>query len=208
MLNLTNLRESLCGVISDIHGKGWAPGTGGNFSVVLQPQPLTLLMSPSGVDKGQVRASDLIEVNAQGEVIAGAGKASAETQLHLAIVQTTGAGAVLHGHSVFNTLLSRHFEAQGKLAIAGYEMLKGLNGMTTHAATVDLPIFSNHQDMVYLAQQVMPQLASAPYGFLLAGHGLYAWGSTLFEARRHLEIWEFLLEVTYRELTLNPLKSV
>ncbi|NJN03468.1 MAG: methylthioribulose 1-phosphate dehydratase [Leptolyngbyaceae cyanobacterium SL_1_1] len=203
MPNSTDLRESLCAVIHDIHAKGWAPGTGGNFSLVQQSQPPNLLMSPSGVDKGQVRSHDLIEIDAQGKVIAGTGKASAETGLHLAIVQATGAGAVLHTHSVFNTLLSRYFEAQGKIAIAGYEMLKGLRGVTTHDTTVELPVFSNHQDITDLAQQISPHLPSAPHGFLLAGHGLYAWGSTLFEAKRHLEVWEFLLEITYRALALS-----
>ena len=203
MLNSTDLRESLAWVIGDIHAKGWAAGTGGNFSAVLERQPLRLLMSPSGVDKGLVRSQDLIEISEQGQVLAGTGKASAETLLHLAIVQATGAGAVLHAHSVFNTLLSRHFEAEGKIAIAGYEMLKGLSGITTHTASVALPIFANHQDMAYLSQQIQPLLTTAPYGFLLAGHGLYAWGETLFEARRHLETWEFLLEITYREIALG-----
>jgi methylthioribulose-1-phosphate dehydratase len=33
---------------------------------------------------------------------------------------------------------------------------------------------------------------------LLRGHGLYTWGSDLAEAKRHVEILEFLLEVVGR----------
>ncbi len=138
-------------------------------------------------------------------MIQGKGRASAETLLHLAIVETTGAGAVLHTHSVFNTLLSEHFLDQGKLVLSGYEMLKGLEGVQTHEAVVRIPILPNSQDMQSFSQTVRLLLSatSLTYGFLVAGHGLYTWGDTLFQARRHLEILEFLFELTYRKLTLQ-----
>lgn len=193
-------REALAWVIQDIHAKGWATGTGGNFSAVLESDPLVLLMAPSGVDKGLVEPADLITVNAAGQVIAGTGTASAETLLHLAIVQATGAKAVLHTHTVFNTLLSQWDLSQGAVTIRGYEMLKGLEGIKTHESSVKIPVLPNHQDMAYVSAQVQPLLAaeSPPYGILLAGHGLYTWGDSLFQARRHLEILEFLFEVEYR----------
>jgi methylthioribulose-1-phosphate dehydratase len=204
MLNSTNPREALSWVIADIHRKGWATGTGGNFSLVLQSDPLVLLMAPSGVDKGLVKPEDLIEVNSESQVIAGAGKASAETFLHLAIASHMGAGAVLHTHSVFNTLLSEYYLDEGEIKLAGHEMLKGLAGNTSHEVEVSLPILPNSQDMQAMAVKVknLPVKPNQAPGILLAGHGLYAWGSSLFEARRHLETLEFLLELTYRRLVL------
>ena len=99
--------------------------------MVLQHQPLQLLMAPSGVDKGQVPADQLIVVDEQGKVVTGKGKASAETALHLRIVKATQAGAVLHTHSVPGTVLSRHYENSGGIALEGWEMLKGLVGINT-----------------------------------------------------------------------------
>ena len=99
--------EAFCQVIRALHQRGWCEGTGGNFSMVLSTSPLSLLMAPSGVDKGLLRAADLLVVDAEGHVREGLGKASAETLLHLAIVETTQAGAVLHTHSQSATLLSR-----------------------------------------------------------------------------------------------------
>ena len=84
-------------------------------------------------------------------------------------------------------------------------MLKGLEGITTHDTAVDIPVFRNNQDMVELSAQIKEALitpdgsqpkTSLPHGFLLSGHGLYTWGQTLAEARRHIEIFEFLFEVT------------
>jgi methylthioribulose-1-phosphate dehydratase len=204
MLDSSDLRQALVTTIQVIHAQGWATGTGGNFSVVERRQPLQLLMAPSGVDKGLIQPADLIRVNAQGQVLEGKGRASAETLLHLTIIEATGAGSVLHTHSIFNTLLSLHYLPQGELRLSGWEMLKGLEGIQTHDTTVAIPILPNTQDMAALSQTVRPLLEQRPYGLFLAGHGLYTWGDTLFQVRRHLEILEFLCELHYRQLTLLP----
>ncbi|MGQ9866475.1 MAG: methylthioribulose 1-phosphate dehydratase [Pseudanabaenaceae cyanobacterium] len=190
------VRQTLATAIAALYGQGYALGTGGNFSAVASREPLRLWMAPSGVDKGSITAESLILVE---EGQSTKGKVSAEEPLHRAIVMATGAGAVLHTHSVLGTVLSRAHAATGYLRFEGYEMLKGLAGVTTHNTTVDLPIWPNSQDMVALAATVTPHLPQAPWGFLLAGHGLYAWGATVFEARRHVEVWEFLLSVQYHQ---------
>ena len=104
---LQDQARRLCRTMAAIHRRGWCDGTGGNFSVVIRRPPhLELLMAPSGVDKGQVKPSELIVVADSGRVLSGTGKASAETRLHQTIVHSTGAGAVLHTHSQAATLLS------------------------------------------------------------------------------------------------------
>ncbi len=182
-----------------LHRRGWCDGTGGNFSVVLEQEPLRLLMAPSGVDKGSVQAQDLIEVNRNGDVIRGVGRASAETLLHLRIIDCCGAGAVLHTHSLSATLLSRTELQRGSVCLEGWEMLKGLKGVTTHDTNVNVPIIDNNQDLQKLSESAAMRLSEAPYGLLVAGHGLYAWGNDLSEARRHTEILEFLLELSWRQ---------
>ena len=196
-------RECLTEVMQSIHQRGWCDGTGGNFSVVLQHQPLQLLMAPSGVDKGQVPANQLIVVDGQGKVLTGKGKASAETALHLRIVEANNAGAVLHTHSVPGTVLSLHFERKGVIVLGGWEMLKGLDGINTHATSINIPVISNSQSMQELGDAIAPCLRSAPCGFLVAGHGLYAWGKDLEASKRHLEILEFLLNVKLTQMQIG-----
>lgn len=205
-------RELACDLratMAAIHRRGWCDGTGGNFSCVLDHAPLQLLMAPSGVDKGSVRAEDLIVVDGVGTVVRGKGRASAETLLHLAIVMETGAGAVLHTHSQAGTLLSHHHGPAsgglGTLGLEDLEMLKGLEGITSHATTVEVPVLANDQDLQRLSDTARPHLARAPHGLLIAGHGLYVWGKDLAMARRHLEIHEFLLEQHWRRLLLAAL---
>lgn len=205
------LAEQLSRTMAAIHRRGWCDGTGGNFSCVLQREPLRLLMAPSGVDKGAVQPEALIVVDGGGAVVRGRGRASAETELHLALVTTCGAGAVLHTHSQAGTLLSQHYAprgvAVGQLELRDLEMLKGLEGIGSHESCVALPVLANDQDLPRLRAKAEPHLAAAPYGLLIAGHGLYAWGRDLATARRHLEILEFLLEQHWRQLLLQALRA-
>ena len=179
--------------------RGWVLGTSGNFSAVLDREPLRLAITRSGTHKGELTPADILEY-AGGRVVRGDGSASAETALHVEIVAARGAGSVLHTHSIWSTLLSHRYAEDGGLAISGYEMLKGLSGVTTHDHREWLPILENDQDMTRLAEVVRQVLADHPacHGFLLRRHGLYTWGSTPTEAARHVEILEFLLESVAR----------
>lgn len=191
--------NALISTMQALHRRGWCDGTGGNFSVVVDREPLQLLMAPSGVDKGAVTSGDLIVVNGEGKVMKGNGRASAETLMHLRIVEQCGAGAVLHTHSINATWLSRRFLDQGSLVLEGWEMLKGLQGINTHATSIELPIINNDQNLETLSETAGQRLEQAPHGLLVSGHGLYAWGADLQQARRHTEIHEFLLELAWRQ---------
>ena len=170
---------------------------------MVQKDPVLLLMAPSGVDKGSLQPEQLLVVNEFQEVLDGAGKASAETQLHMAIIHKTGAGAVLHTHSVTGTVLSRRYAKEGQIRLEGLEMLKGLNGIHSHNAHVDLPVVCNNQNMDVLAEDFHQQIQHLPQGILVEGHGLYAWGDNLQQAERHVEIIEFLLDVQLQEQQLQ-----
>ena len=181
--------------------RGWVLGTSGNFSAVITHDPLRLAITASGAWKGDLTAAEILEMDADGNAAqAGSPRPSAEARLHLEIVRVRGAGAVLHTHSLWSTLLSDRHAAAGGLAIEGYEMLKGLEGVATHEHREWIPILENDQDMVRLAGRVRDTLDRHPgcHALLLRRHGLYTWGETLSQAVRHVEIVEFLLEASGR----------
>ena len=184
----------------DLHARGWVLGTSGNFSAVLSREPLRLAITPRGADKGRLDPAQVLEVDGAGAAVGGAGRPSDETRLHLAVVAARGAGAVLHTHSVWATLLSEAHAGDGGLFIEGYEMLKGLEGVKTHEHEEWIPILDNDQDMSRLAGPLQDALSRNPrcHAFLLRRHGMYTWGDSLAQAVRHVEIVEFLLEVVAR----------
>jgi len=199
--SLASAAAELTAIGRRFYSRGWVMGTSGNFSAVVSRQPLRLAITPSAAHKGTLDPAAFLEIDEAGRVLAGAGgQPSAETLLHLEIVAARGAGAVLHTHSVWSTILSDLHASGGTLAISGYEMLKGLNGVRTHEHRELIPIVENDQDMRGLAGEVRKVLGAHPdaHAVLLRRHGLYTWGRTLAEAERHIEILEFLFETVGR----------
>jgi len=199
--------EYLVSLSRDFHRRGWALGTSGNFSTVVEREPLCVAITASSLDKGQLTPNQILEVDGDGRMLnAGPGKPSAETLLHIAIAKSRGAGAVLHTHSVWSTVLSDYHAGRGGFFIEGYEMLKGLDGVVTHEHREWLPILENSQDMEALAAETKQMLEQNPqvHGFLIRRHGMYTWGKDLAEAARHVEILEFLLESVGRRQMMEP----
>jgi methylthioribulose-1-phosphate dehydratase len=173
--------------------RGWTPATAGNLSQRLDADRAVVTLS--GRDKGRLTERDVLLIDLHGRVIEGEGRPSAETPLHLRRYRADPAvGAVLHTHSPAQTVAHRVL-GEGDIVLAGYELLKAFSGVATHDTEVRLPVFANSQDMEALGDLVERRLADGGryYGYLIAGHGIYAWGRDLAEALRHLEAFDFLL---------------
>lgn len=186
------LAEDLTGRVRRAAARGWCPATGGNFSARVDND--SCLISASGADKHELSLDDLIHMQLDGEPFS-PGKPSAETELHLALYRLNpDIGAVYHGHSVANTVLSRLGDTA--LIVEGYEMQKATRDVQSHETRLAVPMFDNNQDMKALAAEVERRAdeLEGVYAFLVRGHGIYVWGGDPAEAWRHLEGWEFLLE--------------
>ncbi|MGE0757915.1 MAG: methylthioribulose 1-phosphate dehydratase [Pirellulaceae bacterium] len=202
-LNLSSHVDALRETGAMFWKRGWSLGTSSNYSVVLHRSPLELLITASGKDKGRLESGDFVRVDEGGQPkFAGQPKSSAETLLHAVVAQERDVGAILHTHSVWGTVLSDAYFAERGFEIAGFEMLKGLAGITTHDTGIWVEIFDNTQDIPALAKQVRARLRDAErplqHGYLIRRHGLYTWGRDLAEARRQVEIFEFLFECVGR----------
>ncbi len=199
--------DKLSKVIRKFNDNHWCQGTGGNFSHLLSHDPFRLAISKSGFHKDETSPSSFLIINEEQMILEGEGKSSAETSLHLAVIKSSGAKCVLHTHTVWNNIISDLYGEDGGLFITGYEMLKGLAGITDHEHGEWVPIYENTQDIDSLAVDVTSDLASAPerHGFLLRNHGLYTWGNSLSEAKRHVEIFEFLFEVMCRRMQMGAI---
>lgn len=199
----------LSAAVRSLAARGWTPATSSNFSVRIGADRIAITVS--GRDKSQLCADDLMVVDLDGTAIGSQLASSAETLLHTRLYRRDpGIGCVLHTHSHAQTVASRLYGPEGRMRIAGYELLKAFRGNATHELAVDVPVLPNSQDMTVLADQVDAHLdatgdgGSPLYGYLIDGHGLYAWGRDLAEAMRHLEAFEFLLDC---ELDLRRLRQ-
>ena len=181
---------------------GWTPATSSNFSRRLDDRHAAITVS--GLDKGRLTEAGIMVVDFHGNAIGSQHRPSAETLLHVQLYKRfPEIGCVLHTHSLVQTVASRLYAGVGHVHLEGYELLKALAGNTTHETQVDIPVLPNAQDMHTLAAQVDALLdRQCMWGYLIDGHGLYAWGRDMVEARRHLDAFEFLLncELEFRKL--------
>ena len=172
---------------------GWVPATAGNFSVRLEARRLAVTVS--GRHKGFLTPDDIMAVDLDGVAEEPGKRGSAETLLHCGIYRRfPQAGAVLHAHSVPNTVLSR--EADNRLVLAGYELLKAFPGLPTHDAEVAVPVVDNDQDIPRMArglERLWDGMAAVPPGYLIRGHGCYVWAADMPGALTRLEALEFML---------------
>lgn len=201
-MNKNQLITQLRGTAQWLYQKGWCPATGGNFSARLSDS--TFLITASGRDKGQLQETDFLVCNLQSQVLGSDQKPSAETPVHCYLYAKHNAGAVLHTHSVNATVFSQLIK-KNAWPICGYEMQKSIQGFHSHEQTLLLPNFANNQDIDALVSVIdlYQQNQPLPFGFLVEGHGIYAWGDDLFSARRHLEGLEFLIACELQRLQFN-----
>jgi methylthioribulose-1-phosphate dehydratase len=175
---------------------GWMRGTSGNLSQVLSRDPLRLAVTASGVDKGEMRPDDVVVVDADGQAVpgngAGATRPSAEAALHARVASVTGAGAVVHVHTVAAVAAGRRWP--GGVELEGVEMLKGI-GVAAEGERVTVPVIANSQDMRVLGDRLERARHPRVPAVIIADHGLYAWGADPQQARHHTEIVEWLLEL-------------
>ena len=197
------LAQLLIDNIRELAQAGWTPATSSNFSHRLDDRHAAITVS--GRDKGRLVEDDIMVVDMDGQAVGRPLRPSAETLLHTRLYRRfPDVGCVLHTHSPVQTIASRLYGGDGHVRLEGYELLKALHGNSTHETAVDLPVFANTQDMNVLSDQVDALLdQQSMWGYLIDGHGLYAWGRDMAEARRHLEAFEFLLHC---ELELRKLR--
>lgn len=189
---MTRLSEAAAALVAAgqrMDGRGWVAGSAGNLSARLDEE--TVAITRSGVHKGRLNAADIIEVSLDGAAREQGQKPSAETLLHCQLYRLfPPVGAVLHGHSVAATVLSM---GAAEIVFSGYEMVKAF-GYATHDVDVALPVYENDQDIGRLATEIEPfLLANPPIGYVIRGHGVYAWGTSVEHAYWRLEVLEFLL---------------
>lgn len=181
--------------------RGWFPGTSGNLSIRVgdyNPDEFQFAITASGKDKTIHTPEDYLFVDQDGKPCETTRlKPSAETLIHCEIYKLTGAGAIFHVHTVFNSVISEYFWDRKSVPVDGVELIKGFN-IWDEEAHIEIPIVSNFAHIPSIVPEISERIVKNIPGIVLRKHGIYAWGANAFEAKRHLEAFEFIFEYVYR----------
>lgn len=202
---MESMKQHMAETIRSYHQKGWSPATSTNYSFRENTASTEIFVSRSGIDKSQFQADDFMCVDFDGKptpAFEGI-KPSAETLIHCVLYDLfPETRVILHSHSVYSVLMSQKFPTA--IEFSGYEIQKGFGGQTTHDASVQIPVIPNSQDMVEFSEWMKVRKADfLNHCFVIQNHGSYAWGNSLFEAKRHLETLEYLLEVSWKSQLIS-----
>lgn len=193
--------KKLASLVRTMNSLGHNPATSGNYSLRSKTAPEMAFVSESGIDKSRFTEDNFIPLYIQSkamhpEYLDSSRKSSDETDIHLSLYQITNANCVLHSHILDSLLFADLFVGKSFATIEGLELLKGFKGIKTHDLKINIPCFDNTQDIAALSEKIKPAILSQEnnYGLLLRGHGIYVWGDSVEEAKRHLEVFEYIFK--------------
>jgi methylthioribulose-1-phosphate dehydratase len=197
--------DALAALVRTLNALGHNPATSGNYSLRLSAAPDYALISQSGIEKDIFTKDHFLPIHIDSgqlhpSIHNTSRKTSDETAVHLTIYQSTQAHCVLHSHRLEALLFANLFPNQPLIDVRGLELLKGIDGIRTHESAVSIACFDNTQDMSELASRLRVVLSSATtiHAILLRHHGLYVWGRSVSQAKRHLEVFNYVFDYYLR----------
>lgn len=199
--------DALADVKEELAKRDWFPGTSGNLSVRVTKDPLTFLVTASGVDKRKRTLNDFILVDESGCPVEETHlRPSAETKIHAEIYKKTNAGSCLHVHTVDNNIISDWYFSRGEVVFQRVELIKAF-GIWEEDGQLVIPIVENLADIEVLSKEVAKVISPSTHAVLIRNHGITVWGKDPFEAKKHLEACEFLFSYQVKRLIINDLKN-
>jgi methylthioribulose-1-phosphate dehydratase len=203
MSALNDRWDELADIKDELAWRDWFPATSGNLSIKVSDEPLTFLVTASGMDKRKRTNKDFLLVDLNGQPAEETHlKPSAETLLHVEVYNRTNAGCCLHVHTVDNNVISDIYFPKGEIVFQKQEIIKAF-GIWEEDATFTVPIIYNYAHIPTLAEAFVPHIKGDAGAVLIQNHGITVWGRTPLEAKRYLEACEFLFSYELKRLTLQ-----
>jgi len=183
-----DLREEVARIARQMISSGLVTGTSGNVSA--RTPEGNVLITPSGLDYGQLEPDDVILVDLEKNVLEGALEPSSETPMHTGIYRARPqVDAVVHTHSRFATTL----------ACLGLEIPPVHYMLTTLSQDGRIPLapYATY-GTEELAGYASESLGEARNACLLQNHGTITVGESAEEAFSRTVVLEEMAEVYYR----------
>jgi len=99
-----SLKKKLVEICHKVYAKGFVTAYDGNISC--RTSKNTILITRSGICKGDVLEKDIIEIDLDGKILSGKGKISTENKIHLyAYQKRKEVNSVIHCHPTYATVL-------------------------------------------------------------------------------------------------------
>jgi len=195
-INLMHPRDQIVLVISRIYNRGLTTTSGGNISIM--DENGDMWVTPSAIDKGSLRASDIILVKNDGTIV-GKHKPSSEYPFHKAIYHIRpDIKAVVHAHPPALVAFSIAHTIPDTNVIPQAKHVCGPIGYATYA----LPGSDD------LGESIARVFREGYNGCIMENHGTVVGGSDLRDAFQRFETLEFCGRTIINGKTIGQVKSL
>lgn len=191
-------RALLTELLREFHRRDWVSGTGGG--ICGPSDDGHLLVAPTGVHKERVQPEDLFVIDVGDTSIR---RPAADPTLRPSecghiftlVARERGVRSIVHTHALDAVLAGDLAADADHIVVERLEMLKGIRGLTNEDRHL-VPVIDNTPREAQLVANVGRMLADprfeAAFGVLVRDHGCYVWGSDVWEAKRHAEVYHYL----------------
>ncbi|ATA25779.1 aldolase [Brenneria goodwinii] len=177
-MNEVQAREEMVRLGASFFQRGYATGSAGNLSLLLEDG--ALLATPTGSCLGELSADRLAKVGLEGELISG-DRPSKEISFHLALYRhNPQCRAVVHLHSAYSTALS---------CLEGLDPRNAIRPFTPYVVMRmgRVPVVPYFRPGDKRLGEELARLAPDHNAFLLANHGPVVTGRSLRAAADNME---------------------
>ena len=197
------LRASVLRANVEIARRGLARFTFGNASAVDRARGLVVI-KPSGVPYGTMRASDLVITDLAGHVVDGTLRPSSDLETHLALYRAwPSVGGVVHTHSHFATVWAQVGQEIPCYGTTHADYFNGPVPVTRAMTAAEIARDYERNTGTVIVERFDGEPTSMP-AVLVAGHASFVWGPTVEAAVETASILEEVARMAYHTAVLNP----
>lgn len=201
---LENLKEKVFRANLDLVKHGLVIFTWGNVSAIDRENGLVVI-KPSGVDYETMKASDMVVVNLDGEVVEGTLNPSSDTPTHLVLYKKfKDIGGVVHTHSTYATAWAQAGKDIPSIGTTHadyfYHSIPCTNDMTREEVDGSYELETGNV-IVKRFSGINPMHTP---GALVKNHGPFSWGKDALDAVHNAVVMEQIAKMAYIALGVNP----
>jgi L-fuculose-phosphate aldolase len=180
------LKKAVCEVGKRMYEKSLVIGNDGNISWRISDTEV--LLTPTGVCKGDLTPDMILKIDLDGNVLEGRGKPSGEVNMHLGVYKAAPQRkAVVHAHPPYAAAFAVANIPLDKLIYPTCYTFFGAVPVTPYATATTTE----------LAEAVMEQVRTGKKGILLANHGALSCAATLWDAYYLMERLESYAQICF-----------
>ena len=201
---LEQLKEQVFQANLDLVKHGLVIFTWGNVSGIDREKGLVVI-KPSGVSYEKMKASDMVVIDLEGNIVEGNLKPSSDTPTHLVLYKSfQNIGGVVHTHSEWATSWAQAGKGIPAIGTTHADYFYGEIPCTRKMTKAEIEGEYEKETGTVIVERFKNLNPDSIPGVLVNNHGPFSWGKNADDAVHNAVVMEEVAKMTFRSLTLNP----